>query len=100
MFDVHFHAGYIPATLNLGSLGGTVGDHRFDNIVLGTTDVGTDYNFGQLPVASTGSMSRASAIAAALPATHHDLHGATPSPGRSLLRALWTWVSLAKLRRP
>ncbi len=40
--------GFNAGKETLGTLGGSVGNHQFTNIVLGPTDVGTGYNFGQL----------------------------------------------------
>ncbi|MCS7045618.1 MAG: carboxypeptidase regulatory-like domain-containing protein, partial [Gemmataceae bacterium] len=44
-------SGYRDGRLSLGTLGGTVGRNKFSNIVLRSGDNGTDYNFGELPLA-------------------------------------------------
>ncbi|MCA9150436.1 MAG: hypothetical protein KDA92_14090, partial [Planctomycetales bacterium] len=41
--------GYLDGKDTIGSLGGVVGNDAFTKIVLRTGDLGTDYNFGELP---------------------------------------------------
>jgi hypothetical protein len=41
-------AGYIHGDQTVGTVGGTVGDHRFSSIALPPGVAGTDYNFGEL----------------------------------------------------
>ncbi|RIK74662.1 MAG: hypothetical protein DCC68_22670 [Planctomycetota bacterium] len=48
-------SGYLDGQESLGTMGGTVGNDRFMNIVLGPGDIGEDYNFGELPLRQEAS---------------------------------------------